>query len=161
MKEFQLVKKIDDLKYPPLEKHVGARLWRLSEMWKRLFDEEMVALGYPYFAEARSNILRFVGPKGVGQAAIVKRMKLSKQAVQQLIDELASEGVVKRMPDPEDGRSNIIVLTQAGLAALHDANLVKRRIEQKYLKLLGQTKLIQLNEILDELANDLQALETK
>lgn len=161
MKEFKLVKKIDDLRYPPLEKHVGARLWRISEMWKRLFDEEMVALGYPYFAEACSNILRFVDPKGVGQAAIVKRMGLSKQAVQQLIDELVSEGVLRRMPDPDDGRSNIIVLTQAGLAALHDANLVKRKIEQKYMKLLGQSKLTQLNEMLDALADDLQALETK
>ena len=161
MKEIDLVKKTDELKYPPLEKHVGARLWRLSEMWKRLFDQEMMALGYPYFAEARGNILRYVGPKGVGQGAIVRRMGLSKQAVQQLIDELVKDGVIKKTPDPEDGRSNIIILTQAGLAAMHDANIVKRKIEQRYMKLIGQSKLNHLNDMLDELADGLQTNETK
>lgn len=155
-----MVKQIDELKYPPLEQHVGARLWRLSEMWKRQFDQEMGALGYPYFAEARGNVLRFVGPKGVGQAVIVKRMGFSKQAVQQLIDELVNDGVVKRLPDPEDGRGNIVVLTQAGLSAMHHANVVKRKIEQKYVKLLGSTKLTHLNDILDELADGLQSNET-
>ena len=147
-----MVKKIDELKYPPLENHVGVRLWRLSEIWKKAFDREMVQLGYPYFADARSNILRHVAPNGTAQAMIVKRMGLSKQAVQQLIDDLVKDGVIAKKPDPVDGRSNIIGLTQAGLAALHDANVVKRKIEQKFAKLVGQVKLSQLNDILDELA---------
>ena len=156
-----MVKKIDELKYPPLEKHVGAGLWRLSEIWKRLFDGEMVALGYPYFAEARANILRYVGPKGAAQTTIVKHMGLSKQAVQQLIDELVKDGVVKKIPDPEDGRSNIIILTQAGLAAMHDANIVKRKIEKQFSKLVGSGEIAELNRILDELADAHHAHETE
>jgi DNA-binding MarR family transcriptional regulator len=146
-----MVKKLDKIPYPPLEDHIGVQLWRLSAKWKAQFDFEMVALGYSYFAEARSNVLRFVGPKGTPQSKIVRLMGLSKQAVQQLIDELVVDGVVEREADPADKRGKLIVLTQAGLAALHDANRVKRQIMQDYGKLLGARKLSDLTALLTEL----------
>ena len=146
-----MVKKLDKLAYPPLEDHIGVQLWTLSEAWKKQFDAEMVALGYGYFAEARSNVLRFVGPRGTPQSKIVRLMGLSKQAVQQLIDELVAEGVVEREADPADKRGKLIVLTQAGLAALHDANRIKRQIMSEYGKLLGVRKLSELTRLLGEL----------
>jgi DNA-binding MarR family transcriptional regulator len=152
-----LVKKLDKLTYPPLEDHIGVQLWMLSEAWKAQFDAEMVALGYGYFAEARSNVLRFVGPRGTPQSKIVKLMGLSKQAVQQLIDELVAEGVVEREADPADKRGKLVVLTQAGLAALHDANRVKRQIMTEYGKLLGVRKLNELTSLLGELEQHLAA----
>ncbi len=152
-----MVKKLDKLTYPPLEDHIGVQLWMLSEAWKAQFDAEMVALGYGYFAEARSNVLRFVGPRGTPQSKIVKLMGLSKQAVQQLIDELVAEGVVEREADPADKRGKLVVLTQAGLAALHDANRVKRQIMTEYGKLLGVRKLNELTSLLGELEQHLAA----
>jgi DNA-binding MarR family transcriptional regulator len=150
-----LVKKIDVLAYPPLENHIGVRLWTLSELWKAQFDAEMVAAGHPYFAEACSNVLRYVGPNGVTQATIVKRMQLSKQAVQQLIDDLVAYGVVKREADPADKRGKLVVLTQKGLRALHDANRTKGNIERHYEKKIGADRLKGLSELLDHLASHL------
>jgi DNA-binding MarR family transcriptional regulator len=150
-----LVKKIDKLTFPPLEKHVGANLWQMSELWKKRFDAEMVELGHSYFAEARSNILRYVGPNGVSQSTVVKRMGLSKQAVQQLIDDLVVDGVVTRKPDPGDKRGKLIVLTQLGLSALHDANKVKKRIEKEYEKMIGVERLANLVADLELLANQI------
>ncbi len=143
-----MVKKLDKLTYPPLEDHIGVQLWTLSEAWKTQFDAEMVALGHGYFAEARSNVLRFVGPRGTPQSKIVQLMGLSKQAVQQLIDELVEEGVVEREVDPADKRGKLIVLTQVGLAALHDANRIKRKIMVEYGKHLGPRKLSELTSLL-------------
>ena len=40
-----MVKLLDELTYPPLDDHVGWRLWRLSEMWKSRFDSDMVEMG--------------------------------------------------------------------------------------------------------------------
>lgn len=147
-----MVKKLDRIIYPPLEDHVGARLWRLSELWKKEFDEEMVSLGYTYFAEARSNLIRYIGPGGVPQSVIVARMKFSKQAVQQLLDGLVQDGVVERHPDPSDKRGKLIMLTQKGLQALHDANRVKRRIDRDYEKRIGPKKFAGLIQALEELA---------
>jgi DNA-binding MarR family transcriptional regulator len=124
----------------------------MSELWKTQFDAEMVKLGYSYFAEARSSVLRHVNAKGTPQALIVQSMGLSKQAVQQLIDDLVDEGVVTRVADPNDKRGRLIVLTQKGLAALHDAKKIKRKIESQYEKLIGTERLDELAVILDELA---------
>jgi DNA-binding MarR family transcriptional regulator len=150
-----VVKKLDVLTYPSLEEHIGARLWMLSELWKARFDAEMVALGHSYFGEARSNVLRYVGPKGTSQSLIVKRMGHSKQAVQQLIDDLVEEGVVRRESDPSDKRGKLVVLTQRGLIAMHDANRVKKKIEQEYEKAIGTGKLRELSDVLDHLASQL------
>ena len=150
-----MVKKIDKLGFPPLEKHVGLALWQMSELWEKRFGAEMVELGHTYFSEARSNILRFVGPKGVSQASVVKRMGLSKQAVQQLIEELVMDGVVAKKPDPIDRRGRLIVLTQSGLSAMHDANIVKKRIEKEYEKMIGSEKLSNLIEVLQLLSSQI------
>jgi DNA-binding MarR family transcriptional regulator len=147
-----MVKKLDKIAYPPREDHVGARLWRLSELWKKEFDAEMVGLGHSYFGEARSNLIRYIGPSGVPQSVIVARMKFSKQAVQQLLDGLVEDGVVERHPDPADKRGKLIMLTQKGLLALHDANRLKRRIERDYEKRVGPKKFSGLMQILEELA---------
>ena len=147
-----MVKLLDDLSYPPLENHVGWRLWRLSEMWKSRFDSDMVEMGHGYFAEARGNVVRYLGSKGLPQSKLVLRMGLSKQAVQQLLDELVRDGIVERKSDPGDKRGKLIVLTQKGLRALHDANKIKKRIEKDYEKLIGPRKFAMLMETLEELA---------
>lgn len=146
-----MVKKLDKLNYPPLEDHIGVQLWKLSARWKTQFHAEMVALGYEYFADARSNVMVFLGPSGTSQAKLVRLMGMSKQAVQQLIDELVEDGVVEREVDPADKRGKLIILTQAGLAALHDANRVKQQIMADYGKLLGDRKLAELTRLLSEL----------
>jgi DNA-binding MarR family transcriptional regulator len=145
-----MVKKIDEINYPPLEDHIGIRLWRASELWKITFDEEMIALGHVYFGEARSGVLRHVAPDGTRQSEIVQRMGLSKQAVQQLIDELEAEGVVQRQKDAKDGRGKLVTLTQKGVRTMHDANKVKRKLQRKYADTIGSQRLATLMQLLGE-----------
>ena len=153
-----MVKKIDELIYPILDDHIGVQLWTLSELWKRQFDAEMVEQGHPYFAEACGNILRYVGPRGTPQSRIVAGVGHSKQAVQQLIDELVLQGVVERRADPADRRGKLVVLTQKGLLALHDAKRIKKKIERSYEGLIGAKKLVQITQLLDELTVALQKI---
>lgn len=155
-----MVKLLDELSYPPLEDHVGWRLWRLSELWKSQFVGAMVETGHTWFAEARGNVVRHLGPKGLPQSKLVLRMGLTKQAVQQLLDELVLDGIVERKPDPHDKRGKLIVLTQKGLRALHDANQIKKRIERDYEKLIGPRKFGVLMETLEELAAALKQCKT-
>jgi DNA-binding MarR family transcriptional regulator len=156
-----IVKQIDYTRpYPPLEDHVGWRLWRLSELWKSQFDGAMVKTGHEWFAEARGNVARHLGPRGLPQSKLALRMGLTKQAVQQLLDELVRDGVVERKPDPHDKRGKLIILTQEGLRALHDANRIKKRIEKDYEKLIGPRKFGVLIETLEELAAALKERKT-
>jgi DNA-binding MarR family transcriptional regulator len=132
-----MVKPLDDMPMPELLDHVGFRLWRAARAWKTEFDAGMIALGHHWFGEARANLLAYLDREGTSQATLVARMQVTKQAVQQFIDELVADGIVERRPNPDDARSNIVAFTRKGLRVLDDANRVKRRIQKRYARLLG------------------------
>ena len=145
-----MVKPLDENPVELLD-HVGWRLWRISGQWKALFEAGMRARGYPWFGEARSNVIGFIGRNGLRQKQLVRRMGLSKQAVQQLVDELVEEGIVERRPDPADLRGNIVTFTRAGRAMLRDANVVKLSIEDTYRRKIGDREFGRLMDILRDL----------
>jgi len=147
-----LVKSLDENSAPALIDHVGWRLWRLARQWKAEFDDEMVRLGYGFMVEARGAVVGHLRPGGQSQSVLTAAMGISKQAVQQLVDELVAEGVVERVPDPADGRGKIVRLRDKGVAAIADGNIVKRRIEARYGERIGAARLSALNQALDELA---------
>lgn len=47
-----------------------------------------------------------------------QRVVLSRGRVSRLVDELEKQGLVRRHPDPNDGRATFAVITPAGRAAL-------------------------------------------
>ncbi|MEM9342572.1 MAG: MarR family transcriptional regulator [Pseudomonadota bacterium] len=128
-----MVNKIDDF---PLD-HVGWRLWDAARIWKEKFADEMVAMGHDWYREARSSVVPYVKKEGTRQADIVAQMGLSKQAVQQLIVDLESSGILRRDPDPNDGRGKIVRFTETGMAALRDSRKAKAKVEAEMKAELG------------------------
>jgi DNA-binding MarR family transcriptional regulator len=138
-----MVKQLDDSSSPDsglLPDHVGVDLWRAANAWRQQLRAAMVALGHVWYGDARITIVEHLDPAGMSQAELVVRVGLTKQAVQQLLDALESEGVVRREPDPNDGRGKRVVYTKKGLAALRDGVSVKRTIEADYRNKLGATR---------------------
>ncbi len=151
-RETQIVKHLDQKSgTDDLIDHIGWDLWRASQAWKTRFVAGMVAQGHAWFSEARANVLGHLDRQGTRQADLVARMQTTKQAVQQLIDELVADGIVVREPDPSDGRGRIVRYTAIGIAALDDANTVKRRIEKEYAAVLGAGGLQALKRALRKL----------
>lgn len=146
-----MVKKLDDNSFPLLIDHVGWRIGRLFKQWKVEFDAEMVALGHGFMAEARGAVIGHLRPAGAPQAAIAVSLGISKQAVQQLVDELEMEGVVSRIPNPDDARGKLVVLTARGAEAIRAGNRVKQQIEERYRARLGEARFSALMEALDKL----------
>jgi DNA-binding MarR family transcriptional regulator len=121
--------------------HLGLLLWRAAEAWKRRFTVAMVTAGHPWYAEARGRLFHLIGD-GVKQSSLVQPSNLTKQAVQQFLDELERDGIVRRTVDPDDNRGRIILLTESGNRALRDANRIKRDIETAYENELGEKVLL-------------------
>lgn len=132
-----MVKQLDDMGFPELLDHIGVDLWRAADLWKREFDAGMVAMGHAWFTQARAAIIPHVGRGGIRQAELAVRLRMTKQAVQQLVDELEADGIVTREQDPADARGRILVFTARGRRALADANVVKRRVEAAFRSKLG------------------------
>ncbi len=63
---------------------------------------------------------------------------MTKQGAGQVVDDLARQGLVERIPDPADGRAALIVFTDAGWDYLRAASAIKQEIETEYAQLLGE-----------------------
>jgi DNA-binding MarR family transcriptional regulator len=139
------VKNLDENIFPQPIEHVGWRLWRANQIWQERFTQGMVAKGHVWFKEARAAIIPHIGRKGIGQTELTIRLRLTKQAVQQLVDALVEDDVVERRQDPNDLRGRIVCFTRKGLRVLTDANLVKRQIEQEFESAVNPESFSRLN----------------
>ena len=108
---------------------LGQLLGLAAVQWRRRLREDVAARGFPFFAEARSEVLAQVPAEGLPQAALAPRMGMSKQAVQQFIDQLVADGVVTREANPIDKRLKTIRLTELGLRARQEADRIRQSID--------------------------------
>jgi DNA-binding MarR family transcriptional regulator len=151
--DIDLVKNLDDIGIESID-HIGIALWRAAQDWRETMRREMAARGYPWHLGARGDVLAHLGPSGISQAALTERMGLSKQAVQQLLDQLEADGVVQREADPADKRARRVVLTKLGLKDFVERNKVKLAIEADYRGRLGDRLFGKLEKALAKLAAD-------
>lgn len=133
--------------------HVGWRLWQAGRLWVDLFIDGMQRAGHGWFGLAQSNLLGCLARSGTRQGVLAERSGLSKQAVQQLVDDLVAAGILARTPDPKDKRARIVRYTQSGLAAMAEADRIKLAIEADFAARLGARDLERLKTILARLAD--------
>lgn len=132
--------------------HIGIALHRAAADWRATFRAEMAVRGFPWHMAASGEVLAHLGPSGIAQTELTARMGLSKQAVQQLLDQLETDGVVRRESDPADKRAKRVVLTELGLADFAERNRVKQQIEERYRDKLGKKLFGKLEKALRKLA---------
>lgn len=133
--------------------HIGWDLWQATQNWKKELVAGMVARGFHDYGDARYSLLRHIGPSGLSQSRLTTVSGLSKQAIQQQIDDLVRDNIVARRPDSDDARKKRIVLTDKGLLLFTQIDEVKLGIETRYEKLIGQQRLADLKDILKEINN--------
>jgi DNA-binding MarR family transcriptional regulator len=142
------------MSHPPPD-HIGWTLWRAAQVWRRAFTAAMVAAGHDWFGQARGNLMVHIGPNGIRQADLVERSRLTKQAVQQFVDELVADGILMRTKDEADARARWVRLTPAGEAAMRDADRIKTEIEDQWRARLGSAAFDQMDALLRRVADDL------
>ncbi len=144
-----------------LPDHIGWTLHRAAQVWRAEFTDAMVAVGHGWFGQARANILQHIGPGGVRQGDLVARARLTKQAVQQFVDELERDGILTRTADETDARARRVALTEAGRAAMLDADRIKAGIEARWRAQLGSDDFDRLEfllrRVIDVPGQDLKA----
>lgn len=150
-----MVKHLDELSHQPID-HVGLDLWHAASAWRVRLHREMVARGHTWYGDARAAVAQSLDVRGLSQSELVARMGISKQAVQQLLDGLEAEGVIRRSLDPDDRRGKRIEYTAAGLRAVRDANAIKLRMELELRKGLGLEAFEKMRAALREVSRMLE-----
>lgn len=130
------------------------RLVRVETMlWNRLDDELRCSLGLPL---GRLEVLRvIVEIKGCRVHDVASRLLITVGAASKLVDRLEASGHCQRHPNPDDRRSSLLKVTEAGQVALTQAESV---LEPLLIQAFAAADLRHLNDALSRIE---QALEAK
>jgi MarR family transcriptional regulator, lower aerobic nicotinate degradation pathway regulator len=82
------------------------------------------------------------------QAELSNRTRVYRSDLVTVINELAAQGLVKRSPDPADGRRNVVTLTAAGRRQLAKLDRLLADVEAEALAPLSPTQREQLTRLL-------------
>lgn len=89
------------------------------------------------------------GPQA--QKTLSDTLNFDRTTMVHLLDALGEKGYIRRDPDPNDRRAHAVQLTEAGAAALAEANAHTRQAELEFLSPLTAEEQGQLRELLQRL----------
>ena len=90
--------------------------------------------------------LRHSGSRSPG--VLARYLELSTGAMTSRLDKLEGEGLIRRVPDPDDRRSVIVEITDAGREKWHTAASVQARKEAFFTRALSEAEKKRLNALL-------------
>src|SRR5215213_1109525 len=116
---------------PAYTKSFSAALAGAAEQWRETFRLEMTAKSLATASGASGDMLVHLQAGTAPQAVLTQRTGLSKQAVQQLLDQLEAASLVRREVDANDKRAKHVVLTEQGRQALSERQHVEAQLEER------------------------------
>jgi DNA-binding MarR family transcriptional regulator len=108
---------------------------------------------------AQARIAQRIADDGTRLTELAERAQVTKQTASLLVAALEREGLVERVPDPEDGRARLIRLSARGRQAAQRAMEVVIGVEREWAEHLGpeltdrlREGLVRLREVTDPYA---------
>jgi DNA-binding MarR family transcriptional regulator len=147
-------KKSSDFTNPPAEPPaplIGALLRVPYEAVREHILDRLHAAGFDDIDQAHFNVLQYPGPQGRRPSEITAHARVSKQAMNYLLNQLEERGYFERRADPDDARSKRIVLTRRGEAVRRTIRDAATELEREWATLLGTRRFAMLKHLLREL----------
>lgn len=127
----------------------------------RLLNERALtrlrARGRSQASSAHTALLPHIDLEGTRLTEIARRMRVSKQAVDQTVSELEAVGMVSRVPDPSDGRARLVRFTAAGRRELLKGLELLVELQEELAEHLGRARMKRLHADLAALVDHLEA----
>jgi DNA-binding MarR family transcriptional regulator len=102
----------------------------------------------PSVGPAHTALFPHLDFEGIRLTDLAAKVGVTKQAVGQLVDDLAQQGVVERIPDPADKRAKRIRFSRRGYAALMHGLGVLGEVEAELSTAVGARRMRELHETL-------------
>lgn len=137
---------------------VGQLLFKAARLWNEAAIARVRALGEPRMRVAHTAVFPHLDIQGGTRLTeLARRMGMSKQGAQQLVDDLEEMGLVKRVPDPSDKRASRVVWTERGLEGLRHGVSVLGEMERELQASVGEAQMGELRVLLWRLLEALEA----
>lgn len=134
---------------------LGALLRQPYEQMSTWLYAELARRGHDDVRPAYSAVLRNLPAGGARVSELAQRAGMAKQSMGYLVEQMAAAGLVQVVPDAQDRRANTVCLTERGHAVVQMALDLSRQYEAHFGDLLGERKMAQLRQLLEELAGQL------
>jgi DNA-binding MarR family transcriptional regulator len=122
-------------------------------------DTRLVQLGFPVLRPAQRELLSRIEPEGVRLPDLVAALGLPKQTVGDMVDDLETQRIVERVPDPDHGVIKRVRLGPKGKVWAAEVKRVAQLREVRWTKQLGKAKMRSLRALLEELAATVEATD--
>lgn len=109
----------------------------------------VAAAGHPGLRPAHSPVLRCLPATGGRVADLARATGLAKQSVSYVVDDLAAQGYLRVVPDPEDGRAKRVLFTARGQKLLAALMAASQAAEDELSGLLGSARAQAMRQILE------------
>ena len=110
--------------------------------------------GFGDVAPSHSALLREVGEDGARPSELAAHAGVTRQAITKLVDEVERLDLVRRDPDPDDGRGVIVRYTDRGRVALAIARKRMLVLERGYAAQVGAERWAEVRSTLEALFGD-------
>ena len=141
-----------------LRESFGLRFSMMARRWRRAIDGHLAVMGLTD-ATWRPLVHLKESGGGISQKDLAARIGVDTSSLVRVLDILEREGLIERRRDQEDGRTNLITLTEAGHAREQAVRRVLHDAERIALERLSDADLEALAASLDLLHHGLSDLE--
>ncbi len=114
-------------------------------------DDALAERGYEHRRPGFAPLLSLVWKGGVPQGPLAMALGVSPQAASQTVGLAADAGFVNRMPNPDDGRSKLVVLSELGRAFVADGAAAITARAADYAEVLGARRFARFDSSLARL----------
>jgi len=123
----------------------------------RSLDSEIEAAledrGIGELRPSQAKALLLVDRGGTRLSELAQRAGITKQAMMQVVDDLQTKGLARRVPDPNDARAKVVKLTARGLRERAEARRALTSVEGRARRRLGDRRYDGLRAALEELGS--------
>ncbi len=134
---------------------IGSLLSAMAAELERRVLVGFHAAGYTDIRAVHAHIFRLLPPEGCRITELAERAYSSKQATGYLVEYLEDHGYVERIPDPNDGRAQIVRRTERGWEVNRTAWRLVQQIQAEWAQQLGEDRMASLIESLRTLVQHL------
>jgi DNA-binding MarR family transcriptional regulator len=136
------------------------RIGGINRRMKRGMEATLAEHGLSHPDWGVLSSLRLVAGHRSSPGELASNLELSSGAMTSRLDRLEKEGLVRRLPDPDDRRGVVVELTEAGREAWDKAASVQGRKEAFFAAALTKEEQRQLNDLLRKLMLAFEERET-
>ncbi|MCL1074425.1 MarR family winged helix-turn-helix transcriptional regulator [Shewanella dokdonensis] len=138
---------IDQSLFAVLESHKAAL--------QKLFNRELPGMSLLYFW-----VLRQVGAGyGITPQLVAQKLHRDKAQVTRLVMDMEQQGLLQKLPHPQDRRSILLQLTAQGGTCLAQAEELQRQVAEKMTSGISATQQSLLDAALQQMRDNLNSVE--